>query len=448
VREADGQPYRIRPFWFHDGLLLDFTHQEGAEWWLSKRAYLLDELGVDGFKTDGGEHLWGRETRFSDGRRGDELLNLYPNLYVGACWRFAQEKRGGDALTFSRAGFTGAQAFPCHWAGDENSTWEALRASLLAGLNAGIAGLPFWGWDIAGFSGEIPTAELYLRSTALAAFCPIMQYHSEFNAHRQPLRDRTPWNIAARTGEPDVLDVYRFYANARLNLLPYIYSEAQHSAQTGLPLMHALWLEYPDDAVCWSLDDQYSFGRSLLVAPVLQEGARQRRVYLPRGRWFDLWSSRVYEGAGWIDCAAPQDFIPVFVREGSVLALNTCPGCELGSPPAPEQRDELSLRLYPAATRATAQWYDRQGRGRTFSLDPHPQGNLQVQVPPMERACTLLVPDSGLRQAACEGRPLVQVESLDELAANTWFCDRGRWVYARLPAAAGPRRLLFTVNEA
>ncbi len=112
VREANGQPYRIRPLWFHGGLVLDVATPDAVEWWLSKRAYLLDELDVDGFKTDGGEHLWGRDLRFADGQRGDELCNLYPNLYVGAYHRFARKKRQGDAITFSRAGFTGAQAYP------------------------------------------------------------------------------------------------------------------------------------------------------------------------------------------------------------------------------------------------------------------------------------------------------------------------------------------------
>jgi len=314
LRWADGSPYRVRPFWFHDSLLLDMTNPEAVGWWMAKRAYLLDELGVDGFKTDGGEHLWGGEVVFANGLRGDEGLNLYTNLYVGAYHRFANQKRRGDAVTFSRAGFTGAQAFPCHWAGDENSTWPAFKASILAGLNAGLSGIPFWGWDIAGFSGEVPTAELYLRAAAMAAFCPVMQYHSELNDHRRPLRDRTPWNIAERTGHPEVIDIYRKFAHLRMRLLPYIMAEARHCAETGDPLMRPLFLDWPDDPQAWQVSDQYSFGRALLVAPVIEPGGVERRLYLPSGEWQDFWNGTPVFGEGWITVPAPLDRIPVYRR--------------------------------------------------------------------------------------------------------------------------------------
>ena len=449
VQEADGQPYRIRPFWFHGGLVLDFTNLAAVRWWLSKRAYLLEELKVDGFKTDGGEHLWGRDLRFADGRRGDELGNLYPNLYVGAYQRFAQEKRDGDALTFSRAGFTGAQAYPCHWAGDERSTWEAFRASILAGLNAGLSGLPFWGWDLAGFSGEIPTAELYLRAATMATFCPIMQYHSEFNEHRLPCRDRTPWNIAGRTGDPDVLPTYRFYANVRMNLLPYIYSEAWHSAQTGLPLMRAMWLEYPDDPACRDLGDQYFFGRVLLVAPVLAAGARHRQVYLPPGRWFGLRDQVAYEGATWIDCAAPQDVIPVFVREGAILPLNTGESPQLGSPIGNrmDRYENLIFRLYPKPGRVTCDWYDGLTSATySFILEFCPPDTLRVQVPPLPHAYTLLVPGSGCQQVLLDDQVLPRVEHWATAAKGAWCQQGDGWVCARIPPAETPRRMLFTLG--
>jgi alpha-glucosidase (family GH31 glycosyl hydrolase) len=314
LKWPDGSPYRVRPFWFHDSLLLDFNNPEAVDWWMSKRAYLLEELGVDGFKTDGGEHLWGRDVTFANGLRGDEGLNLYSNLYVGAYHRFARKKRDGDALTFSRAGFTGAQAFPCHWAGDENSTWEAFRASLSAGLNAGLSGIPFWGWDIAGFSGEIPSAELYLRAAAMAAFCPIMQYHSEFNDHRKPLRDRTPWNIAERTGRPEVIDIYRHYTKTRMRLLPYITAEARYCSETGEPLMRPLFLDWHADPQAWQISDQYCFGRALMIAPVLEPGTDKRHLYLPEGHWQEFWTGAKFSGQQWITVPAPLEQIPVFKR--------------------------------------------------------------------------------------------------------------------------------------
>lgn len=311
VREADGSPHLVRPFWFRGGSLWDVTNPAERDWWLNKRAYLLDDIGIDGFKTDGGEHLWGESVVFHDGRRGDELWNLYPQLYIQAYYDFANSKR--EAITFSRAGFTGSQRAPLHWAGDENSTWDAFRHSILAGLSAGISGIPFWGWDIGGFSGEIPTAELYLRAAAMAAFCPVMQYHSEYNAHRKPSNDRTPWNIQARTGDERVIPVFRHFVDTRTRLLPYIWREAQHAAESGRPLMHAVQITYPQASPY-----DYYFGRDLLVSPVVEPGAETWPVALPPGEWRDFWTDAPYTGGQTVIVNVPLERIPVFVRkEGS-----------------------------------------------------------------------------------------------------------------------------------
>ncbi|MEW6577849.1 MAG: TIM-barrel domain-containing protein [Chloroflexota bacterium] len=325
VREADGSLYKVRPSWFRNGYLWDVTNPAARAWWLEKRAYLLEEMGIDGFKTDGGEHLWGSDTQFADERQGDELWNVYPQLYSETYYRFACEKRGGDALTFSRAGFVGSQRSPAHWAGDEGSNWDAFRHSILAGLSAGISGIPFWGWDIAGFSGEVPSAELYLRAAAMAAFCPIMQYHSEFNHHREPCRDRTPWNIQARTSDERVIPTFRFFVNVRHNLMPYIWQEAQHAAQTGQPMMRALAL-WEHEAPPY----QYFFGRDLLVCPVVEAGVTTRPVYLPEGEWIDLWTRERFAGKQIVQMPAPLDRIPVLVRAGAALPVCWGPGKRFG----------------------------------------------------------------------------------------------------------------------
>ncbi|MBL8162237.1 MAG: glycoside hydrolase family 31 [Anaerolineae bacterium] len=307
VREADGSLHNVRPFWFRNGYIWDVTNPAERDWWLNKRAYLLDEVGVDGFKTDGGEHMWSTETRFHNGMRGAELWNEYPQRYTSAYYDFAQTKRNG--ITFSRAGFTGSQRSPLHWAGDENSTWEAFRHSILAGLNASISGIPFWGWDFAGFSGEIPTAELYLRGAAMAVFCPVMQYHSEYNPTRQPSRDRTPWNIQERTGDPRIIPIFRDLSKEREKLRPYIWQEAQHSAASGEPLMRALQLWYPDASPY-----SYFFGRDLLICPVVEPGVTHWPCYLPPGKWTDYWTGRVFEGGQVVTVETALEHIPVFKR--------------------------------------------------------------------------------------------------------------------------------------
>ncbi|GAB5491873.1 MAG: hypothetical protein Phog2KO_20880 [Phototrophicaceae bacterium] len=312
ICDADGSLHRLRPFWFRGGYIPDMTNPQARDWWFKKRAYLLDDMGIDGFKTDGGEHLWGEDVIFDDGRTGAEVWNEYPQLYSEAYYEFANSKR--EAVTFSRAGYTGSQIAPLHWAGDENSTWDAYRHSILAGLSAGISGIPFWGWDLAGFSGAIPSAELYLRSTAMATFCPVMQYHSEFNNHQVPNVDRTPWNIQERTEDERVIPIFREFVKLRQRLMPYIWKEAQYSAQTGQPMMRALRLI---DTQASQYD--YLFGRDLLVSPVVEPDAKTWSTYLPEGTWRSFWTDDVYSGAQAITIPVPLNRIPLFVRDDAQL---------------------------------------------------------------------------------------------------------------------------------
>lgn len=317
VHNADGSPYRCQGWWFTGGLVMDFTNPGAREWWFAKRAYLFDDLGIDALKTDGGEHLWGRDLRMHDGRRGLEMFNAYPNSYVGAYHDFVQERTGGDGLTFSRAGFTGAGRYPAHWAGDENSTWSALKASIQAGVSAGLSGVSMWSWDIGGFSGDIPTVELYLRSVAFGAFCPVMQYHSEWNPASEN-RDRTPWNIAERHKDPRALEVYRRYAKLRMALIEYIEGEAQAMSAQGLPLMRSPSLVYPRQRTFLEQDPHsYLFGRDLLICPVVEKGALAREVWLPPGEWTDLWSGATFEGERRLTVPAPLERIPAFMRAES-----------------------------------------------------------------------------------------------------------------------------------
>lgn len=327
VRHPDGTPLRLPEGWFKDSLLVDFTNPEGRDWWFSKRQYLIDELGVDGFKTDGGEMVWGRDLVFADGTTGLENRNTYPRDYISAYYRFAQQNGG---ICFSRAGYTGAQTFPAHWAGDERSTWDAFKRSILAGLSAGMSGVIFWGWDLGGFSGEVPSAELYIRSAQMACFCPIMQYHAESKAEFN--QDRTPWNIAERSGDPRALTGYRFYANLRMSLMPYLQQETAWCVARKQPLMRAMLLDYQRDSRVIPLWDQYMFGRDLLVAPIIREGETSREVYLPAGRWWHLFQNRWYEGGRTHQVAAPLEEIPVYLREGTILPLAFDQEIRLGAP--------------------------------------------------------------------------------------------------------------------
>lgn len=313
------RPYRNRGWWFPLGLMPDLTDERAAHWWTEKRRYLVEELGIDGFKTDGGEHAWGRELVYLDGRRGDEKNNLFPVHYAKA-YGDLMRRCGKPPVTFSRAGFTGSQAHGAFWAGDENSTWEAFRWSLTAGLTAAASGIVYWGWDFAGFSGEVPSAELYLRSAAAAAFVPIMQYHSEFNHHRTPSRDRTPWNIAERTGDERVIPAFRAIAKLRERLVPYLAEEARRAIGAGEPLMRPLFFDAPAASEAFTHPYQWMLGDELLVAPVVDEGADAVRAWLPEGEWVDAFRGTRHSG-GVIERDVPLDEAAVWIRASAAERL-------------------------------------------------------------------------------------------------------------------------------
>jgi alpha-D-xyloside xylohydrolase len=351
VTRSDGTPHRAEPHmpWFRDSLVLDFSNPQAADWWFKKREYLVAETGVDGFKTDGGEHIWDIGTHFFNGMRGSQGINDYPLAYEAAYQRFMQGQRGQDHVLFSRAGYTGVQQYSCHWAGDENSTWEAFRASLRAMLNAGMCGIAFIGWDIAGFAGPIPSSGLYLRAAAFSVFCPIMQYHSDVNRQRLPSRDRTPWNIQEQTGDERVIALFRKFTNLRMNLMPYILGQAYACSLSGLPLMTALPIEFPADPVCRNYVYQYMFGEALLVAPVVDAGVTSWPVYLPEGEWRELWAGTIYQGPCELVMEVPPGQIPVFQRKGSLVALNLDASGQLCSPVgnSTTQIERLALLVFP-----------------------------------------------------------------------------------------------------
>lgn len=358
ILNSDGSPYTIpNNHWFAGSLILDFTKEEAVNWWFGKRKYLL-EMGVAGFKTDGGEFVLRDDIMAANGCTGLEMRNQYASSYVEAYSRFI----GKDRVLFSRAGYKGQQKFPIQWAGDQMSTWDEFRHILAAGLSIGLSGVPFWSFDIAGFAGPMPDLALYERATQLSVFTPVMQWHSEpvggqyadILATKQGVNDRSPWNICMLYEDESALDRLRFHYNLRMNLLPYLYNLALKSTDTGLPMMKHLVLEYPQDNKVHDIEDCYMLG-DILVAPILEEDKTQRMVYLPEGNWTGLWpmeAVRLEEGNSegkafaednredasmkikggfsyMVSCG--KDRIPVFLREGGCIAFNLDDTFELGS---------------------------------------------------------------------------------------------------------------------
>ena len=232
-----------------------------------------------------------------------------------------------------RNGYAGMQRYAAFlWSGDVQSRWETLRNHVPVGVNAGLSGIPNWGTDIGGF---IPTAEytgeLHVRWFQFGAFC------TSFRAHGRHWHLRLPWGwdggdggpAETSTFKPDpnelknarVEPILRKYLELRYRMLPYTYSAVRECCETGLPVMRALWLHYPDDPAAAARGDQYLWGRDLLVCPVVEKGASFRRLYLPRGSWWDYWTEERVEGQREIDRKVDLETMPLHVRAGSILPL-------------------------------------------------------------------------------------------------------------------------------
>jgi len=427
VGNGSGGVYRIPTGqWFGDSMVPDFTGSAATNWWMSKRDYLMDEVGIDGFKTDGSEAIFGRNLTFADGRKGDTMHNAYPNSYTGAYNTYVQTKKGTNGAIFSRAGTAGAQTRGIFWAGDQTSSFDAFQEAVRAGISAGQSGIPYWAWDMAGFTGPFPGAELYLRSAAMATFSPVMQFHSE-KANPSPSEARTPWNVQARTGNTSVIPIFRKFANVRMNLLPYLYSEAKRSADTGVPMMRAMSVDFPTDETAGGLDQQYIFGDQLLVAPVTTQGATTKNVYIPAGEWYDLWNGGRFTGPGTKAYGVPLDLIPVYARPGAIIPLNLNADYQLGGNISNSlSYTNLTFRIYPNGTSSYGYYDDSAGVTRTMqSTENWGSHTVTVSVPALATTSTLQVISTKPTGVTRNGTALTAHATLAALkaASEGWYWD-------------------------
>ncbi len=259
-----------------------------------------------------------------------QCTNIYPVMYAKGFYDGLKEAGEKDILSLVRCAWAGGQKYGVlTWSGDIHSSFRSMREQLQAGLNMGMAGIPWWTSDIGGFiGGDISDPyfkELLLRWFAWGAFCPVFRMHGE----------RSPWyereqefinNVRQLTSGQDNevwsfgeenYEILKEYLFIRERLRPYIREVMREASETGAPVMRPMFFDFPEDKVCWETEDQYMFGPDLLVAPVMEIGMRSRSVYLPAGlKWTDAKSGKVYEGGQRVEVDAPVDVIPVFVREG------------------------------------------------------------------------------------------------------------------------------------
>jgi alpha-D-xyloside xylohydrolase len=217
----------------------------------------------------------------------------------------------GENIVWARSGTAGSQRYPIHWGGDSQCSFEGLSGTLRAALSIGLSGFAFFSHDIGGFIGR-PSPELYVRWAQLGLFSSHSRCHGagDFNS-------REPWSFGEEAER-----IFRKYAKLRYSLLPYIYEQAEKCCRTAKPMLRALLVEYPEDRNVWHIDDQYLFGDSFLIAPVLEplEITARRSLYLPAGIWYDYWTKEVIHSTGmWIEREVDLETMPIYVKLGAVL---------------------------------------------------------------------------------------------------------------------------------
>ncbi|HEV2434437.1 MAG TPA: TIM-barrel domain-containing protein [Verrucomicrobiae bacterium] len=293
---------------------VDFANPGLREWYVTQSASLLRD-GVDGWWNDEGE--------------GTYTTYIYWNLTEAEAW---QRYRPGQRLwTLNRAFSPGLQRLgAAAWTGDIRSSWQALAETPASLLNWSLAGMPYGACDIGGFFGN-PSPELLSRWMEAGVFFPVMRSHSEINS-----TPRFPWLYGT-----NALHAIRDALDLRYRLIPYYYSLAHETFQTGLPLMRPLCMEFPDDPRVADLSDEWMMGDSLLAAPILQPGGK-RSVYLPAGRWYAFGTNRPLKGKRTLEVTAGLDEIPLYVRAGSILPLGPVIQHTSQLPGGP-----LELQIYP-----------------------------------------------------------------------------------------------------
>ncbi len=305
VKKAGGEVWQWDRWQAGMGLV-DFTNPAACRWFGDKLRALLD-MGVDCFKTDFGERI-PTDVVYFDGSDPLRMHNYYTFLYNRTVFEVLENRLGsGEAAVFARSATTGGQQFPVHWGGDSTATFESMAESLRGGLSLGLSGFGFWSHDIGGFE-QTASADVYKRWCAFG----LLSSHSRLHGSSSY---RVPWLF-----DEEAVDVLRFFTNLKCQLMPYLFNAAIVAHQTGIPVMRAMLLEFPDDPGCDTLDRQYMLGSALLIAPVFSSNGSVE-YYLPEGKWIHFLTGQTLSGGRWQREKHGYLSLPLMVRPNTILPI-------------------------------------------------------------------------------------------------------------------------------
>lgn len=309
VKKTDGSIWQT-DFWQPGMAVVDFTNPDAVTWYQEKLKALLD-MGVDCFKTDFGERIPVKDIAWYDGSDPVDMHNAYTYLYNKAVFELLEREKGkGNAVLFARSATVGGQQFPAHWGGDCSATYSSMAETLRGGLSLSCGGFGFWSHDISGFE-QTATPDIYKR------WCQFGLLSSHSRLHGSDSY-RVPWVF-----DEEACVVLKEMVELKCRLMPYLYQQAVYASETGIPMLRPMFMEYPKDRTCLTLDLQYMMGDSLLVAPVFKENG-EADYYVPEGKWYNLLTDEVKEGGRWYTDTFDYHTMPLLVAPGKILALGSC----------------------------------------------------------------------------------------------------------------------------
>ena len=324
--------------WMGNTIFYDATHPGARKFVFDKCSKNYYDKGIRIFWLDEAEPEYGPydfdNYRYYAGP-ALQCSNIYPLMYAKGFYDGLKEAGEKEIMSLVRCAWAGSQKYGVlTWSGDIHSSFRAMREQLQAGLNMGMAGIPWWTSDIGGFIGGDITdpafKELLVRWFAWGAFCPVFRMHGErspWYEREQEFIDGVRQLTSGQDNEvwsfgEDNYEILKKYLFLREKLRPYIRECMRRASETGEPVMRPLFFDFPEDQRAWETEDAYMFGKDLLVAPVMEAGVSERAVYLPKGtRWKESATGKLYDGGVTISACAPIDIIPVFIREGADISV-------------------------------------------------------------------------------------------------------------------------------
>lgn len=346
---SEGKSYVNKGFYFGYGALIDIFKPDAQDWFWKQYKKQIKK-GIAGWWGDLGEPENHPADQIHINGTADQVHNIYAHYWHKTIFEnYHKDYPGVRLFNLNRAGYAGSQRYSIYpWTGDVSRSWGGFKAQIPTMLHMSMSGLPFIHSDAGGFAQGTKDDELYTRWLQMSCFSPILRPHGS-------VIPSEPVYFSEQTQ-----DIVRNFMQIRYRLIPYIYTTAAQAKLRGFPITRPLFFDYPDDTTTYKLANQYLFGPSMLVAPVIDQGQKEIEVYLPGEEWYDFWSENIHHGNQWHTLTTNIETIPVFIKAGSFIPMVKA----VNSTDNYSSRN-LTIRYYPGNTADSTRYNMFEDDGKT-----------------------------------------------------------------------------------